>query len=162
LWVAVKDVNLSAITVGSPTADLTVRFRTTNGTILATTTLPLAAATGTVQTLRLDQQIELQQGVPYLLTTEFSGSSTLSQYYRFPALTSEGPPPFGAANWGGTNISFPVLSGLSGNWSTYSPNAARLDSDLSFSFQGIVVPEPSGVTLLGLAGLLFWNRRDSR
>lgn len=160
-WVALKDFDIKAITAGSPTSDLVLRFRSTNGTILASATLPLAQANGSVQTLQLDKQIELQQGVPYLLTSEYAGSSTLSHYYRFYALTAEGPPSLGAASWGGTNLSVPILSGSSGNWSTYSPNAARLDSDLWFTFQGIVVPEPSVTALLLIAGAALTRVRRS-
>jgi hypothetical protein len=161
LWVAVKDINIAVSSGGSPTADLLLRFRTTDGTILGTATLPAALADGTLRTLPLDQQIELQQGVPYLLTSEFGGSSTSSQFFRFSGVTQTGGPGFGPAGWGGTNFAFAVRSGSANNWSTYTFDTSRPNTDIAFSFQGIVVPEPSALALLAVAGLVFARDRRS-
>jgi len=158
LWVAVKDITIGASALGGATADLLLRFRETNGTILGTATVPLALADGTIQTFRLDQQIELQQGVPYLLTTEFGGPSTSSHLYRFRGLTTDG---HGPATWGGTNLAFAIRSGSANNWSTYTFDASRPNTELSFSFEGIVVPEPASAALVGLASLAWiWRRRN--
>lgn len=163
LWVAVKDLNIAVGAVGGPTANLLLRFRETNGTILATATVPPLLADGTVRTIRLDQQIELEQGEPYLLTAEFGGASTLSHIYRFSGLTATSAGvALGPASWGGTNFAFAIRSGAANNWATYSFDTARPNTDISFSFQGIVVPEPSAIALLGLGSLLMLRRRFCR
>lgn len=159
--VAFNTVTMNASTVGSPASSLLIRFRKLDGTILGTTVMTPAQATGANITLTLDQQVELMQGVSYLLTTEFAGASVNTQYYTLGTHRTDGGFETGLAGWGGTNLCFPVLSGAAGNWSTYSPDNLKANYDPNFSFTGIVVPEPSVVALLaGVGPLLFRRRRQ--
>lgn len=162
--VAFSQIQLIANAVGGPTDELIVRVRETNGTILASGVLAAAAATGTVfQTIALDAQVELAQGAPYLVTTEFGGAGgTLTQYYYLYGWRASAGPGFGAAGWGGTNINYPIISASGNNWSSYSVYSVGIHNDLAFTFQGIVVPEPSTMLLLVMAGLLFPLRSERR
>lgn len=159
--------NATAIANSQP---LIVRFRDLNNNILASTTILPSQANGTEQEFTLDQQIELQQGVSYVMTTEFGTFGTTGEFYLLAQNAGFGIGGNGngemAAGWGGMNISFPVRNAANGGniWvaGDFVPQADAFQdrSDIRFSFQGIVVPEPTAISLLVVGGaLLFWRRK---
>jgi hypothetical protein len=171
-WVATHKLKLTP--TANPTAiannqPLIVRIRDSNNNILGSTTILPSQANGTEQEFRLDQQIELQQGLTYVMTTEFGTFGTTSEFYFLAQNAGLGINFSGngemAAGWGGMAISYPVRNASNGGnvWVTgdFVPlNDGFHDrSDIRFSFTGVVVPEPTAGLLTLFSALLLWRRR---
>lgn len=145
---------------------LIVRFRDLNNNILASAIITPAEADGTEKEYTLDQQIELLQGVSYVLTTEFGSFGTVGEFYQLLQNAGFGVPATGemASGWGGMGIAFPVrnLNNGGNTWvaGDFVPLADGFNdrSDIRFSFAGLVVPEPSA-GILALAGVILLARR---
>jgi len=174
LWVAFNKFKLTTLAnAGALAANQTliVHIRDTNNTILATATIPASQATGTEQEYTLNQQIELQQGVRYVMTTEFASFGTTAESFHLfnnstviaPLTGSEA-----ATGWGGTNMSYVVRNSATGGnvWtlSDLNPevNGATERYEILFGFQGIVVPEPTTTALALAAAALLARRRFRR
>ncbi|MCC7193600.1 MAG: hypothetical protein IT444_12560 [Phycisphaeraceae bacterium] len=144
----------AALSATPPTNNLLLRLRDSVGTVLATATMTPADADGAVHTFSFDQTATLTQGQTYLFTTEFSGTG--SQAYKFRADRSDGVAGASVTNWGGTTVSFPIVSTAANNWSVWSPRGDRSAFDLVFGLYGsVVVPEPASVALLALGTLVL-------
>ena len=145
--------------------NLIARFRDLNNNILASATITPSQADGTEKTYTLDNQIELKQGVPYVLTFELSSVGVNADDYLLRQNLTDGlSTDESGASWGGKNIAFPVNNQGGNTWlsSYFVPQNDNFNdqADIVFSFQGVVVPEPATTSLLVLGvSAILWRRR---
>ncbi len=144
--VAVTNINIDVMAASSsqaPTNSLIIRVRESDGTILASATVPTNEVAG-FKSYALDSQITLHADTPYLITTEFGGNGgTSSQYYYIHAIFADNSS-FARAGYGGTNSVVPIQS--YNRWSTFA-NCAE-DWDMPFWFDAFPPPPPSGTVIL--------------
>ncbi len=159
----VSSIDLTLRPTGAPPPTLFVRLRSVDEqTILATAqidTATLANAANEV-TLTFDTTALLDQGTQYLITTDYNGVDTGSTpggvFIRGQIINGgvEGA----RSNYGGVDLGAAVRS--TDNWATVG-TFGNNTFDLEFGLNGVVVPEPGSVGLIGLGLLLMISRRGS-
>ncbi len=161
----VDSISLGLTTFGSPAQDFFVRLRSTDGTILAsgsvdTTTLPTSGSPfdSSPTIINFDSSVVLAQGTDYLITTDFNGVTTGgTDFVRIQSTLSGFSADPGEEEGGYLGVEgYVVRPGT--DWSDAS-GFGRNEFDLVFALNGMVVPEPASLGLIGICGLLMARSR---
>jgi hypothetical protein len=136
---------------GNVTNNLIIAIRSTNMVVLGRVTFTPAEGDNTDRRKTISPPIELQCGVPYLVTPYWEGGagmpySSLTNYSLRALQAQAGQ---GDATWGGKNACVPIISGSYSDWSTYQVDSSKYNADLYFALIGRV-EKPKRGTLVSI------------